>query len=160
MDDLIYILALVAWVGYAFYKNSKKVKKNMPGRQEAESAPQKPDFRTLLEEMLMGEEARQAPWTEQQPPVTKGAYEYGNYEDVLEKIPEGPYETFENQSLETVESLEVADPERAVMYNYNESLQQMSPIYADTGTEEGRVREAFDLRKAVIYSAVLNRPYA
>jgi hypothetical protein len=162
MDNLIYILAIIAWVAYAFYKNTKKVKQNIPGKSTGtgEQSTSKPDFKTLLEEMLLGEEATLAKGPAAPTASPQKQYEFGTYDDVLEKIPNQNYETYENQSLEDIVSLEVQDPERSVMYNYDEAAPKDSPVYAGEKQAEEGYREVFDLRKAVIYSAVLNRPYA
>lgn len=160
MDDLIYILALVAWVAYAFYKNSKKVKQNIPGREPEHTAndPQRPDFKSILEEMLLGQETTAGP--ARPGGMTERRQEYTGYEDSLETIPTGSYETYEKQSLDDTVSMEVLDPERNVMYNYDETAKEASPVYSEENATEESYREVFNLRRAVIYSAVLNRPYA
>nr|NQU91899.1 hypothetical protein [Bacteroidota bacterium] len=174
MDDYIYFLLLVGWLGYSLYRQSEKKKRNAAARNAASQTPEKdtldyvtdqnksgsqlgqeiskPDFRKTLEKILLGEELS------------------------LEEIPEE-----EAQSLETI-----PEPVAPVSYNkYQEYYQKASVDQSgwqekindpfqdedksyelDYGDDfhdgENRNEECnkwFDLRKAVIYSEILSNKY-
>ncbi len=172
MDDFIYFLLVIGWLGYSFYKQSEKKKRQQAARnieqqagtmpeqstpvfterEESAEVPSQPDFRKTIEEFLLGEE------------------------QTLEQIPQnGP------QSLEVIPEPAVSDENRYQKYSNVETSQQSAwqqqIIVTDdkeayrTGDanaacafieEEDRADlwEGFNLRKAVIYSEILNRKYA
>lgn len=172
MDDFLYFLLLIGWLGYSFYRQSEKKKKLLAKKREVESPPlntpaqypgpsgnyqetpvnTEPDFAKTLEEILLGK----------------------NEIESLEEIPES-----EAQSLETI-------PEPG---NHYSDLNQRAPAiqtlwYNETASvinRSGREEELkepeimlfeedsvfaredsnhFNLRLAVVYSEILNRKYS
>jgi rRNA maturation protein Nop10 len=170
MDDFIYFLLVIGWLGYSFYKQSEKKKRQQAARnieqqsgsmpeqpapvyaereQKSTEVPTQPDFRKTIEEFLLGEE------------------------QTLEEIPQnGP------QSLEAIPEPAFSDENKYQKYSYVETSQQpeWQQKMNDTGDKEtyraGNEKaavfveeegdefwEGFNLRKAVIYSEILNRKY-
>lgn len=168
MEDLLYILAVLAWVVYSFYKNSKKARKQRPAMKEPgerdsaepvteEEAGQKeyPEVRSILQELL-GEEVVPEPKTaeQRQQPRPKPVTAQSDREDRR-------YESLE--SGETWDDIyENAGKMPATIAEEQEEIRK--EIEADVKKamkkeETGRGRIEFDLRKAVVMSEILHRPY-
>ncbi len=167
MDDLIYFLLVIGWLGYSFYKQMEKKKlqaakkieysqQTMPENQttvfdhkvEEQSLP---NFRKTLEEILLGETQplEQIPQNEVQS---------------LENIPE-PAVSYENQ-YQTYDIVEKSSPARSNEMNYenheridnkHDTLQKEIVLVDEE--EKNLFWNGFDLRNAVIYSEILNRKY-
>jgi hypothetical protein len=174
MDDLIYFLLVIGWLAFSFYQQAAKKKKAQSKNsaeeydnsesypyeseheyesQEEEQKPQ-PDFKQMLEEILMGKEAqaeKPAPAFDQQKDLDikekKAVNKYQQY--LEEEVSDGPF-----ISQEKIESLE---ERRAALEN------EMVVAEKDDDDSESFYQDRdidFDLRKAVIYSEILNRRYA
>jgi len=172
MDDLIYFLLVVGWLGYSIYKQSEKKKRQQAARQneqqgntmsefpapfETKEAPTDKvptgiDFRKTLEEILLGQQVS------------------------MEVIPES-----EAQSLEAIPEAAVSDENRfqersfnetSVQQRWNEILKSSSGLSGENylqsneevilqEEESERVYfwEEFDLRKAILYSEILKPKY-
>lgn len=172
MDDFIYFLLVIGWLGYSFYKQSEKKKLRQAARQtaqqdyavpaytepvitekeEAGKRIMEPDFRKTLEEILLGD------------PLS------------LEEIPQN-----EAQSLEVIPEAAVSDENRFQKYSVSEIPIQSQSFgmerwrdykFGELGPESGEVSilkeeeieriyfwEEFDLRRAVIYSEILQPKY-
>ena len=172
MDDFIYFLLVIGWLGYSFYKQSEKKKRQqtsmktaqpdnagpaypapvIAGDEEISKRTSEPDFKKTLEEILLGE------------PLS------------LEEIPQS-----EAQSLEVIPEAAVSDENRYRDHLNSEiSLQSQgfellkTPDIKDSFAnrnageepvlreeESGRFYfwEEFDLRRAVIYAEILNPKY-
>ncbi len=152
MDDFIYLLVLIAWAVFAYYRRSQKkadeARKAASRRQVSE-----PEERTMptLEEILMGEEY----YPEEQPatkPLPKAP--------VFRMEPTSPAETvFEREynlrgitSIEELDRPAPVDPDRKPSITEEDIYEEMQPVYAS------EIRN--NLRQAVIYAEILNRPYA
>ncbi len=142
MDNFIYILLVIALIIYSFYKNEKKrsnKEKTLPNQPEAENHS-KSSTRAILEEILLGEDLKT---------------------NILQ-----PEQTFEPITEQTVnKSLSSEQKEK-------EPTQQKSPIIKEQKKDirknillenEEKTNEYnhlnFDLKKAVIFSEILKRPY-
>jgi hypothetical protein len=172
MDDFIYFLLVVGWLGYSIYKQSEKKKRQQVARQneqQGSTVPEYPvpaetsetptakvptgiDFRKTLEEILLGEQVS------------------------MEVIPES-----EVQSLEVIPEPAVSDENRFQERSFNETQvqQKWNEIMATSSglsgenyrqsNEEAVLQEEehekayfwddFDLRKAILYSEILNPKY-
>jgi hypothetical protein len=172
MDDLIYFLLVVGWLGYSIYKQSEKKKRQQVARQneqqvntvseypvpaetrEAPTAkvPTGIDFRKTLEEILLGQQVS------------------------MEVIPES-----EAQSLEVIPEPAVSDENRfqerpvneaPVQQRWNEIQNNSSgttgenyrqsndeAILHEEEHEKAYFWEEFDLRKAILYSEILKPKY-
>lgn len=143
MDDLIYIIFLLAWAGFAFYRNSAKKRAAANQPPVPEKPVQRKSAGTLLEEILLGEE-------NVKPPEPKPVYR--NIEFRTEKKKHLSFE--EEYDLYGIESIEEQSPEDAKSYRSDKKkvLQPEASELKEQGIE-------FDLRTAVVYSEILNRRY-
>ncbi len=149
MDELIYILILVAWVAYSIF-NAKQKKKQK--EQQAKSAPRpQPEYeasepqkpkRSVLEDLFgeeffeeLQDEEEEISYKEEVP--VKEHVITGYQPKVSEKSYEERYKTasqlIQEMKDEEIESIMAAGDEIP--------------------------EKDFDLRKAVIYSTILERPY-
>jgi hypothetical protein len=151
MEDLIYVIVLIAWALFAFYRRSQK---KQAGRKLATPTPAShdesdPNPMPTLEEILFGE-------TEDKPgkrvPQTIAPYEEGNFSPQLDE-PEFARE-YRRAGIASVE----VNKTKAESLKINRSEIQKNEI-SDEVDMKGSSDEAFDIRKAVIYAEILNRPY-
>ena len=145
MDDLIYIILLIGWVLFAFYRKSAKKKaagsQSMPGRQPGSEAMPLP----TLEDILLGREPE--PVVIQQEPFSDGM------SPVLQET------AFEREyNLKGISSIEEMDKPGGSGKSKAIEKQDNRILLEDSGEED--FRSWVDLRQAVIYSEILNRPYA
>ena len=154
MDDLLYILLGLAWIAFAFYRHSQKKKQR--NRPDAPDAPHETkDPVSLLEQLLTGKEETM---TASPPFADANQTDYfKEFRDIYEE-PEGL--TFEEEyRLKGVSSVEETDYSE-MMDKQRQASSAQSIIYdAYVKDEEENKTNYFDLRKAVIYSEILNRPY-
>jgi hypothetical protein len=164
MDDLIYLLLFVAWIGIALYRNSQKKKmknarKEQPGPTGGETSEQTRSPGSLLEEILMGEEdifteRKQTYSTDEsgriysrQPEITT---DFEEEEVVLDFDDE-----YNRRGITSIEELDLkpGNVESDEGETPSEDLQIVEL--------EGEEKEPFDfdLRQAVIYSEILDRRY-
>jgi hypothetical protein len=146
MENLLPILIGIVWIAYTLYSRGQK-KKNMNSPQAGENQKAKP--LSLLEQILMGEEIK--------PPQS-----FTNY--------------FENEEPEPVilpvekkEIIRKSPPPflNEEFSNFFQEGQSVSEFYEPVKTIEEILHEHteeieerdFDLRKAVIYSEIINAPY-
>jgi len=171
MDDFIYFLLVIGWLGYSIYRQSEKKKRLLAERRSVQqdpavpdfsapvvtdesssnAAPVVPDFKKTLEEFLLGKQL--------------------SLEDVTQN---------EAQSLEVIPEQVVSDEDRYQNYTAAEGISKSS-WYENTETQALMVDEKqigpkndlmlcdeeesyhfwdeFDLRNAVIYSEILNRRF-
>jgi hypothetical protein len=174
MDDLIYFLLVIGWLAFSFYQQAAKKKKAQMKNtreeydnsesypyeveheyetQEEERKPQ-PDFKQLLEEMLMGKEAQAAKPTseydQQEDFDRKEKKEVNIYQQYLEEeVADGPF--ISQEKIESLEERRAALENEMVVAEKDDD--DSESIYQDRDID-------FDLRKAVIYSEILNRRYA
>lgn len=152
MDELLYIAFLVAWVAFGIYKNSQKAK-NKANTPNAMDMPvtQPTGKRSVFEEILTGNK---------------------DVEDILDDFLKGPKTTQQpNPQLDPVSKEQVVFKQAFTKPKYSstpnisnafeEGQAQTKPVAVlkienelDTGLSTG-----FDLRTAVVYSAILDRPY-
>jgi len=144
MEDFLPILIGVIWLAYTLYSRAQK-KKNIRKPQTAENRKDKvPSF---IEQLLMGEE------TTQTQPYESSEHEIETdiIQDELLKVQE------EKEDIKPFLNEELAD--------FIEEGQSVSTIYQIKETEEekstgvGLETDGFDLKKAIIFSEILNAPY-
>ncbi len=144
MEDYIYILLGIGWIVYSIYKRSQKqASKN---RQQS-SAPKYDSPKSLLQELLSGEKFE---------PLT-----------VETEYPEHPYSSDidDEQKYNFSKDLEETSLVENINYEEKQSLNVKRKIQnIEIAEEENEISSIdlndFDLRKAVIYSEVLKRPYS
>jgi hypothetical protein len=161
MDDFLYIIIGIIWVIYSLYSNKQKQqKKRMLEEQrrnhpDAPPAPERP--RSFLEQML-------DPEPEIPEPATQPYDEYLDEQEVFSYETQKP-----TQYKPEIQSLETISNEVSGSYFDNQYSSRGDANYYDnrvmaesTHNEVLHVEELteeFDLKKAVIYSEILNPRY-
>ncbi len=154
MEEFIYIIIGVIWLAATIYKASQK-KKQKAGLQKphaAETGEEKSvsSARSLLEQLLEGQQVR-AP----EPEVTELEPEY--YEPMMAEVEErqksrssfqNEYTNHRFKGLEALSGEGVSSFERI----------EFKDIMKEPGKKAGGAVK-IDLRKAIIYAAILERPY-
>ncbi len=150
MEEFIYILIGVIWLGASIYKASQKKKQKARPQSQASSVPEEETTvsrtKSLLEQLLEGQQV-QVP----EPEIVE--YEYD--EPMLTEIEDKPLSgSFQSEYAGRSKGLEALESEGV------SSLGRISfvEIMKDT-TEKQHKAVRIDLRKAIIYSAILERPY-
>jgi hypothetical protein len=186
MEDLLYVLAILAWVVYSFYKNSKKVKKQRPAMRQPREA---------VNEEAPGNEGKAMPGSDEYKSILRELFG----EDIIPEEPEKsvpaqpgkpetvPQATYthgdmlrEREAIAREDAAKAREDEAKARYEswddiYEDSGLMPSSIVADQEEiekeiqadvrrameEEKKVRRGFqfDLRQAVIMSEILKRPY-
>jgi hypothetical protein len=160
MEDFLYILAIIAWVAYSFYKNSQKVKKNRPvTRRPIEEAPeQSRDFRSILEEILGQEEERIPELQPEIPTPSREVYKPMEYTPAYQPQDEHQYQSIYKTLDDLYEDSGMMPSQMQVSL---EDMGNDQRIQAVSSMEEKKdtPRWKADIRNAIILSEVLNRPY-
>lgn len=143
MEELLPLIIGVVWLVYTIYSKGKKkeAKKHHPGRSEEVKAP------SILEQLFTNNEILQPQPYEGYDEVEDNQLvdEYDMVVDEPEEAP-GPF-------LNTELSGYVQEGQSAFSSSEKYKLEE----FAD---EENQVeRQDFDLKKAIIYSEILNAPY-
>jgi len=149
MDELIYILLIVAWIAYSIY-NAKQKKKQKEQTRKPSTEPQ-PQYetaepqksqRSILEE-LFGETDFEIIEDDEEEPV------------VQENIPQQkPAPVF----AEHAHIRQAAESEYKIVSRLTDQMKGLE-IADEIADEHTTYATEFDLRKAVIYSVILERPY-
>ncbi|GAB4321232.1 MAG: hypothetical protein Kow00127_13630 [Bacteroidales bacterium] len=140
MEDLLPILIGVIWLAYSYYSGKKKKNAGQSKAKESTTA-------RALEELLGGNffEAEEEPEPVVYEPVSSDYSEAG-YTEPAASHPEveSPLEQFVSEGEPVFESDKL----------------EVSASDSDFGNADfEKNRELFDLRKAIIYDAILNPPY-
>jgi len=147
MDDIIYLIALIAWVAFAFYRKSQK---KAEAAKQVQPVPPPRDISSPFPTMkdIFGEE----PSIELEPvPVTKPATTDGMAPQLVETDFEMEYKRRGIRSVEEVDNQYFLKNIEHADLQEDESQDEIYMI------KDCRAR--FNLRQAVIYSEILNRPY-
>jgi hypothetical protein len=145
MDEIIYILLAVAWVVYSIYNaNQKKKQKELEAQAAKEQADEfdTPDESESPKRSVFEEIFDEADFLEPDDAREKAAYEIVSQKgfpkpEIPLKEPEKKYDLASERITMREESEKVATEKK----------------------EPWVTPESFDLRKAVIYSAILERPH-
>jgi len=184
MDDFIYFLFLIAWLAFSFYQQGVKKKKRQEQMKAArereqqiqeeltqedsareyqpvEEAPRKsepqPDFRKTLEDILLGEEA-DAEETPQPVERKDAKQQETNTMQTRSEQDKNIYQKyFDDEMLEGSQENLNTEPEK--LEDKIEELEEEMVLQEEDTIEEPAEKTQFDLRKAVIYSEILNRRY-
>lgn len=148
MEDYIYILLGIVWILYSAYRASKKKKARNPSPQKREfTAEKKNEVEDVFKKVLLGE-------TEPYEP----AYERDYFEE--------PEPAFENEKEPVVNKtkfkLDSVPKEEGVSIFEDSVEEKYDEITTGEDAQESEnLRDYlnFDLKKAVIFSEILNRPY-
>ncbi len=149
MEEFIYILIGVIWLGASIYKASQKKKQKARPQSQASSVPEEETTvsrtKSLLEQLLEGQQV-QVP----EPEIVE--YDEPMLTEIEDKPLSGSFQS--EYAGRTFKGLEALESEGV------SSLGRISfvDIMKDT-TEKQHKAVRIDLRKAIIYSAILERPY-
>ncbi len=146
MENLLPILIGIIWIAYTLYSKGQK-KKNVQSHHIEEKQKEKP--RSILEQILLGEDLKP-------PQPFAGLFEDEEPEPIVqvmgkkEIIRKSP-RPFLNEELSAFmqEGQSVSE-----LYDHEKTIEEIL-LEGNEGFEEFD----FDIRKAVIYSEVLNPPY-
>ena len=142
MEDYLPILIGIIWIAYTFYTKGRK--KRNPN--EAKPASQKSTPIESIIKELFGEETETP--IEDQPYQTFDPLEVEVDEKIEEvSIKQTPIPFLQHEIKEFV-----AEGEHAFSYDFQDTIEIENNDYIDE-------IEEFNLRKAVIYSEILNAPY-
>jgi hypothetical protein len=155
MGDYIYILILVAWVGFTLYNRSRKTQNEHPDKPRPQSW-----FERSLEEMIGAEQSSGSPESspkkpdiplipERKPSLQPSApvQKMTSFEKEYSAL--GIYSIEEDEMYKGIEPIQMSMDDMAE-HNYNEDI---------LSEEDEESMPFFDLRQAMIYTAILNRPY-
>lgn len=151
MEEFIYILIGVIWLGASIYKASQKKKQKARPQSQASSVAEEETTvsrtKSLLEQLLEGQQV-QVP----EPEIVEYEYDEPMLTEIEDKPPSGSFQS--EYAGRTFKGLEALESEGV------SSLGRISfvDIMKDT-TEKQHKAVRIDLRKAIIYSAILERPY-
>jgi len=158
MEDLIYILIGVIWIVFSIIKGTQKNAKKPAGTTQSKPSEKKSTLEEMLEEWLppMPEPKYEAEeeieyegdypaYSYEESPAYESSYDFhsDNYDEI-------EYET-------EIVSLEELDEIKPSLVAGNSNDADLAAI--DHNHETFAEVETFNLRKAVIYNAILERPY-
>jgi hypothetical protein len=149
MEDYIYIIALIAWVAFGFYRKQQKKaeadrKLQRPSAPASDSGPI-----PRWQEILLGEEE---PIPVAEPAPAAAAAMTDGMSPVLNAT------SFEKEyNLRGIHSIEEMDKQFRMADFKPPEIKKPGPTNEDYEREEWLAK--IDLRRAVIYSEILNRPY-
>ena len=147
MEDIIYILIGVLWLVFTFYTQQKKRKLKEASREKEEAHPS----RNILEE-LFGEIEDEKPPASQPTPEPSFPRRL-TFEDQYES--KGIHSIEKSGKEYHNESKATPAAQRGRMFTHIEALDGIRSL----DNENSVLREDFDLRKALIYQAILDPPY-
>ncbi|MEN8223932.1 MAG: hypothetical protein ABFS05_01115 [Bacteroidota bacterium] len=150
MEEFIYIVIGVIWLAASIYKATKKSKQK--------TSPQKPvdihgekqtegiSARSLLEELLNGQQVQ----------IPEPESRDLSFEEVVETAEEHPARSFQgeyaNSGLQNLESLSGEGVSSLDRITFKDELKEV--------TKKASGQNKINLRKAIIYSTILERPYS
>ncbi|HSW67732.1 MAG TPA: hypothetical protein VLH16_04060 [Bacteroidales bacterium] len=156
MDEIIYILLAVAWIAFSIFSaNKKKKARQMAPPAEATTPPEVPR-RSILEDILMGDEPS---------PETIEQEERGRERErevVIERspiIPETKVRPIPQPVHEFIEGMRFKQLARQHSARQPSTFKSMQTQASGTQNLISDIRP-IDLRRAVIYSIILERSYS
>lgn len=145
MEDYIYILIGAIWLIFSVVKGNQKKKASMANRTDGDTHPNSRSFEDIMSEILGTNESQQAPQNQ-----------FVNYsdEEVIEEVEEvevgNAYQSLEDLYMK--ESLE---------NEYEPRIEELIKNRIEPQIKEHKSqKQQFDLRTAIIYQAIMERPYA
>ena len=145
-EDFIYIIIGLVWIVFSIYKGAQKNKAKKSAPTSTEPKEKKPSsiFDSFLsnlmkeEEQVPYEQVKLDPKTEDHIELTKEPEKVFSYDDLVE----------ESNFLNT---RDVYEEKAVTKSSLNQELK--------THLQQSKTKPQFDLRKAIIYSEILNRRY-
>jgi hypothetical protein len=150
MDDFIYIIALIAWVAFAFYRKTQKKNEAAKEVQRRAQSPEEPASFPTFEEILYGKDS--IPEKEPVPVPVPVSFTTDGIPPVLKET------AFEREyNRRGIYSIEEMDKPFTLKKPQLADIQDDKILLEESKMEDWRTK--VDLRQAVIYSEILNRPY-
>ncbi len=150
MEEFIYILIGVIWLAASIYKASQKKKQKARPQSPATSVPEEETpvsrTRSLLEELLEGQQVRVP-----EPEVIEYEYDEPMRAEIENKAAGSFQSEYTGHGFKGLEALESEGESSLGRIVFKD-------IMKDTA-ENQRKAVRIDLRKAIVYSAILERPY-
>jgi hypothetical protein len=164
MEDIIYTLLVIAWVGYGIYSAAKKrkAKENSPAAAAPVQSQSKETIESIFESLFQGSPSIS--------PVTPHPYSQEEYvEEITDSNPDNYTDEAEKyEEIDYLDTVPEANTESKIdpysgTNNAEASIlldEEMDDIQK-SAIESGENANSydFDLRQAVIAQAVLERPY-
>ncbi|MDY0101698.1 MAG: hypothetical protein RBS07_02105 [Lentimicrobium sp.] len=173
MDDFLYIIIGIVWVVYSLYTNKQKQQKKrlLEEQRKSQSSPQpEPQSpRSIFEQLLDPEPQIPEPINESVPESYTES-KSGPFDDYLNPSPNYIPEISEEEPYRSkYQSLEIIKDEVSASYfenqyesrgdmNYYDNREMAESTHNEVALQD-QLSEEFDLRKAVIYSEILNPRY-
>jgi hypothetical protein len=152
MEEYIYILIGVIWLAASIYKASQKSKKKA-SQQKPSSVPEEqgtkvPEVRSFLEELLGGQEVRIP-----DPEESEVSYEESAIAEIEKEKPAGSFQAeYSNYGFRGLKALSGEGVSSLGSITFKDEMKEL--------TKKGPGQNKINLRKAIIYSAILERPYS
>ncbi len=143
LPNLVYIIAIIAWVVIGFIKKNRKKDGRPATTMPPVGEPQQPDIGDILEEILGKKKEEQKPKTVVVP--------------THQTKPQKPQKVFHPKTPETIPATDSF--KQKVLRQKEKNISSVSE--ADSSIDFRSIFEEsqFDLRKAIIYSEIMKPPY-
>ena len=152
MEEYIYILIGVIWVAASIYKATQKGKKkaspHKPGTPQTQESQSVPGARSLLEELLGGQEVKIPEPESREFAVDESLYVETEQEQAAKSL----LSKHAKYGLKGLEKFSGEGESSLGGITFKDELMEL--------TKESPGQNKIDLRKAIIYSAILERPYS
>ena len=157
-EDLIYILIGIIWIGYSIYKGVKKSQANKPANKPATSGkPAKTTSKSFLETFLdeLTEQNQEPAEMEYVPPETETITEQNIVTEKKNVTENGEKEIFSYDDY-----YEKSNFDKASDVYKSDAVDVVRAVKKEERGEKPKKRKAkIDLRKAIVYSEILNPRY-
>ncbi len=159
MEDFIYILAGVAWLAYSIYSQNQKQKKKQQAKMNAEMEAELEPANTSSIEDTFSDFVNQKLNLENIFDVEEKNEEYlDNPYSEIDVVEEKDESSYFNAKTEGVSAFKPkTEPEEMVKSEIELSEEELKNDDLTQDQDENEV--VFDVKKAVIYSEILNAPY-
>jgi len=141
MEDFIYVLIGIIWLAFSVIKGSQKKKAAMANRPENDANPKNKSFEDIMAEILGTNEVNHTQQNQAIEPIEEEIVEeeqVGNAYQSLEDL-------YLQERLQNEQELRIEKPK-------NNNLEPQI-------IERNSRKQQFDLRTAIIYQAIMERPY-
>jgi len=151
MEDYIYIIIGIIWIVFSVIKGSQKNKKIQDTDYEEDIPEKRSALEEFLEELLPPMERKE---------VTYESYDEETIAELSEAVPE-KYMAYSGMNWQESNHDEDNSSQVKNRHKHLISNNEDDDAFEDIHTESSNFNSwgAFDLRKAVIFSTILERPY-
>ncbi len=156
MEDFIYILIGIAWIAYSVYNQGQKQKRKLQAKNTIETEEEIPEMEQNIRSFLDKKLNLDGIFDVENKPNEYLDNPYSNL-DVVEEKDESSYFKAETEGVSVFEDESVANPIEVLDYEKDDTKEEeqssnpLEGIFSETGD--------FELKKAIIFSEILNPPY-